>query len=81
MAHGTAARSRWSVGAWRTTPRSPASSTILAIPDDTVFRLDDVRRFPLNEVMLITTGSQGEPSSVLSRIATGDHRQIKIMPG
>jgi len=53
----------------------------LDFPEDTVFRLDDVRRFPLNEVMLITTGSQGEPSSVLSRIASGDHRQIKAMPG
>jgi ribonuclease J len=53
----------------------------LKYPDDTVYRLDDVRRFPLNEVLLITTGSQGEPSSVLSRLATGDHRQIKIIPG
>jgi ribonuclease J len=53
----------------------------LQYPEDTVFRLDDVRRFPLNEVLLVTTGSQGEPSSVLSRLATGDHRQIKIMPG
>jgi ribonuclease J len=52
----------------------------LTYPPDTVYRLDDVRRFPLNEVMLITTGSQGEPSSVLSRLATGDHRQIKVMP-
>jgi ribonuclease J len=53
----------------------------LQYPENTVYRLDDVRRFPLNEVMLITTGSQGEPSSVLSRLATNDHRQIKIIPG
>ena len=53
----------------------------LQYPEDTVYRLDDVRRFPLNEVMLITTGSQGEPSSVLSRLATNDHRQIKIVSG
>lgn len=53
----------------------------LKFPEDTVYSLDDVRRFPLDEVMLITTGSQGEPSSVLSRIASGDHRQIKAMPG
>jgi ribonuclease J len=52
----------------------------LSYPPDTVYRLDEVRHFPLNEVMLITTGSQGEPSSVLSRLATGDHRQIKVMP-
>lgn len=53
----------------------------LQFPEDTVYRLDDVRRFPLNQVMLVTTGSQGEPSSVLSRIASGDHRQIRVMPG
>ncbi len=53
----------------------------LQYPEDTVYRLDDVRRFPLNEVMLITTGSQGEPSSVLSRLATNDHRQIKVVSG
>lgn len=52
----------------------------LKFPEDTVFRLDDVRRFPLEQVMLVTTGSQGEPSSALSRIATNDHRQIKIEP-
>lgn len=53
----------------------------LQFPEDTVYRLDDVRRFSLNEVMLVTTGSQGEPSSVLSRIASGDHRQIRVLPG
>jgi ribonuclease J len=53
----------------------------LHYPEDTVYRLDDVRRFPLEEVMLITTGSQGEPSAALSRIATGDHRQIKAIAG
>jgi ribonuclease J len=52
----------------------------LDFPEDTVYRLDEVRRYDLGEVMLITTGSQGEPSSVLSRIATNDHRQIKIEP-
>lgn len=53
----------------------------LEFPEDTVYKLDDVRRFALDEVMLITTGSQGEPSSVLSRIASGDHRQIRAMAG
>lgn len=53
----------------------------LEFPEDTVYKLDDVRRFGLDQVMLITTGSQGEPSSVLSRIASGDHRQIRAMAG
>lgn len=51
----------------------------LEFPPDTVYKLDDVRRFPLEQVMLITTGSQGEPSAVLSRIATNDHRQIRLV--
>lgn len=53
----------------------------MTFPEETVMKLDDVRRFPLEEVMLITTGSQGEPSSVLSRMASNDHRQIKVIPG
>jgi ribonuclease J len=53
----------------------------LTYPDGVVLRLEDARRYPLEEVMLITTGSQGEPSSVLSRVASGDHRQIKVEPG
>src|SRR5581483_6596719 len=48
----------------------------LTYPENTVYRLEEVRRFPLEEVMLITTGSQGEPSSAITRIATNDHRQI-----
>jgi ribonuclease J len=53
----------------------------LQYPEGTVLRLEDARRYPLEDVMLITTGSQGEPSSVLSRVASGDHRQIKVEPG
>ncbi len=41
---------------------------------------DDVSRLEDNKVMIITTGSQGEPSSALFRMATGEHRHIKIKP-
>ena len=41
---------------------------------------DDVSRTEDKKVMIITTGSQGEPSSALFRMATGEHRHIKIKP-
>ncbi|MFC2073841.1 RNase J family beta-CASP ribonuclease [Campylobacterota bacterium] len=41
---------------------------------------DDVSRMDDKKVMIITTGSQGEPSSALFRMATGEHRHIKIKP-
>jgi ribonuclease J len=42
--------------------------------------LDQANRLPPNKVVLLITGSQGEPSAVMSRIAVGDHRQIEIQP-
>ncbi len=53
----------------------------LRIPPDTWMKLDDLKRLEENEVVLITTGSQGEPMSVLSRIATDEHKAIKIKEG
>ena len=53
----------------------------LTIPRETWIMLDEMRDFADNEILLITTGSQGEPMSVLSRIATGEHKQIKIREG
>jgi ribonuclease J len=53
----------------------------LSIPPDTWVRLEDLKRLDDNEVVLITTGSQGEPMSVLSRIATDEHKSIKIKEG
>lgn len=50
-------------------------------PNDTLVRIEEVRKLPPEEVMLLTTGSQGEPGSALSRIANNDHRQIKLMTG
>ncbi|MBM4128962.1 MAG: ribonuclease J [Nitrospira sp.] len=53
----------------------------LRIPKDTWLRLDDLQKLNDNEVVIITTGSQGEPMSVLSRIATDEHKEIKIKEG
>jgi ribonuclease J len=53
----------------------------LTVHDDTLIRLDDVGLYPASEVTIITTGSQGEPLSALTRIAMGDHRQVQIQEG
>jgi ribonuclease J len=53
----------------------------LNIPKNTWLRLDDLKKLRDDEVVIITTGSQGEPMSVLSRIATDEHKVIKITEG
>jgi ribonuclease J len=53
----------------------------LRIPRDTWLKLEDLKNLQDHEVVIITTGSQGEPMSVLSRIATDEHKQIKIKEG
>lgn len=53
----------------------------LKIPEDTRIRLDAVDDIPPNEVVIITTGSQGEPLSALSRMAMDEHKQIKLRDG
>ena len=53
----------------------------LRIPKDTWLKLEDLKNLQDHEVVIITTGSQGEPMSVLSRIATDEHKQIKVKEG
>ncbi|MFE5285042.1 ribonuclease J [Nocardia sp. NPDC056611] len=50
----------------------------LEIPDNLVVDLDQAANLPVHKLVLISTGSQGEPLSALSRMARGDHRQINI---
>lgn len=53
----------------------------LNIPKDCRIEVEDLNRYPDNEICVITTGSQGEPMAALSRMASGDHRQIEIQAG
>jgi ribonuclease J len=53
----------------------------LKMPMDTWLRLEELNTLRDDEVVIITTGSQGEPMSVLSRIATGEHKTIKVKEG
>lgn len=53
----------------------------LDIPDNMLIDLNDLSRYEDNEVVLITTGSQGEPMSALARMASSDHKKVEIKSG
>jgi ribonuclease J len=53
----------------------------LKAPEGILARLDELRGTPHNRVVFIATGSQGEPTSALVRIANRDHRQVHIIRG
>ena len=52
----------------------------LRIPEGVLIDLDDIGKYPPEKLAIVTTGSQGEPMSALTRIATSDHRKISITP-
>ena len=53
----------------------------LKMDEDTMIDVTEINRYEDNRLVIITTGSQGETMSALSRVATGDHKQIEIKPG
>ncbi len=53
----------------------------LTIAEEQFTDLQEMRNLPPEQVLIITTGSQGEPLSALMRIALGDHKKIEIEPG
>jgi ribonuclease J len=53
----------------------------LEVPEDTVVDLDVANRLTAREVVLLTTGSQGEPLSALSRMANGEFRRAEVRRG
>lgn len=58
-----------------------SSLKALIIPPDAVIDVGEVGKYPDNRVIIVCTGSQGEERSALTRIAAGEHRQIKIKKG
>jgi ribonuclease J len=50
------------------------------VPKATLIRAEDINKFPPERVVIICTGSQGEPTSALTRIANQDHRLVRIQP-
>ncbi len=53
----------------------------LKIPRNTMVDIDEIGNLVPNKVTILATGSQGEPMSTLTRIANGEHKQIRIMSG
>ena len=53
----------------------------LDFPADLIVPLDEALKMPPSKVVFMVTGSQGEPTAVLNRLATGRHNQIEIVPG
>jgi len=53
----------------------------LSIPPQTIASIQDLSHLSPEQVVIITTGSQGEPMSSLSRMATNQHKQIQVQPG
>jgi len=51
------------------------------IPQDMLIEMEDISDYPSHEIVIVTTGSQGEPMSALTRMATADHRWVGIEPG
>ncbi|HIX68067.1 MAG TPA: ribonuclease J [Candidatus Anaerostipes excrementavium] len=52
----------------------------LKIPKNTLIETDQIRNYPDDQIVLITTGSQGEQMAALSRMANSTHRKISIVP-
>jgi len=53
----------------------------LDVPEGVLIDLDLINRYPKEKVVLVTTGSQGEPMSALTRMAFADHRKVEVGPG
>ena len=53
----------------------------LDVPEGVLIEPDELNRYPDDQILILTTGSQGEPMAGLSRMASNNHRSISIMPG
>ena len=68
--------------------RSMANNTKMALnmgyldaPEDTIIPLRQANQLPPERVVIVATGSQGEPTSALVRISRGEHRDVEVLPG
>lgn len=53
----------------------------LDIPEGTLIDINDMNKYPYNKIVVITTGSQGEPMSALARIAASEHKKMELVHG
>ena len=52
----------------------------IKVPDNVFIDIDNIKSYPEDRLVIITTGSQGEPMSALTRMAEGEHRKVQITP-
>lgn len=60
--------------------QTAASLECLNVPENTLIDIDQLKQYPENQTVIITTGSQGESMAALSRMASGMHRKITLTP-
>lgn len=53
----------------------------ISAPEGTIIDIDEINRYTPEQLVIVTTGSQGEPMSALTRMANSDHRKVAIEPG
>lgn len=53
----------------------------LEVPDETLVSIEEAINLPANQIVLMCTGSQGEPSSIIGRLATGTNHQFDLQAG
>lgn len=53
----------------------------LDFPPGTWMDIEETKKLPADKIVIVTTGSQGEPMSALTRMSTADHRKVTILPG
>lgn len=53
----------------------------LTVPEGVLIDIDEINNYPAASIVIVTTGSQGEPMSALTRMAMSDHRKVDITPG
>jgi ribonuclease J len=53
----------------------------LNVPPNVLIDISEIKNFPDEQLVIVTTGSQGEPMSALSRIASSEHKQVTVKPG
>lgn len=53
----------------------------MIVPKDTIIDAKDLDKYPPEKIVIVCTGSQGEDNAALTRIATGEHRQVRIKKG
>ncbi|MBP5427636.1 MAG: ribonuclease J [Clostridiales bacterium] len=53
----------------------------MSVPEGVLVEIDSIKKYPQEKTVIITTGSQGEPMSALTRMAVSEHKKVDIVPG